>query len=754
MKVYTGLISLVAASFIMTGCSDSYKLDTANANVNSDTGKYSVTGLVKGCVYEDLDSTLYAASGFKTIGFAFNSGNPVVGADVTIGAVTGKTDSDGCYALNVNYNTTTTDETNYSGKVVVEYPGFQKNTQTFETEHILAGVMFDFGFYGLDRDTTAPHDRGMVGITYVDGMLSDGIDGITKPFQLLLSEEVQLSSTISENTVIEVYDADATELDLGITATVTFDSNTNVLSVKTSEAIDEGLYVRILIPQDAVTDFASNIVVSGTDDTNVGAEGDALTDYLTFGAVVFKESSLMAGAVASVTQMDEDDVVDDGDADLMYSYALRDLAIANPTFKNAVKHDEYSVSGGLISNFNNDESDRVEDLANAYFGSGVSVFSDVLRFKFTPTNANYYIIKAYSEDGDAVSFDYLADSANAEVNNVDDDFSVKLRATYMSDMLRADSTADIEVALGLNISGVASQEYSIKITPYSIDGVAGTAIVKTVKDNVLPTASLQYSYDTSDGVVVSVSGGVQPVTEEIYGGSGEISNSTEAQADDNTTYSFGLPILDMTYNLLADKNATLDNGNTDLPADYNASEYTAWKALNGTARSFGVGFTEQVTNVTDASSEVVLTNVEVNSTTINSIYNNAGNEELVIVTVADIFAMVNDENGSKITLNVTDLAGNTATSSVLLNDKVQPFIVSADLNVSKTITFSENIKDANTTINITGLGNVNVSDVNITTNTITLDNNESVLGLTRPYSIRFDGTDLNGNSATRTFRVD
>lgn len=726
MKIYTGLISLVAATVLFTGCGDT-KIDNTGQN-------NTVSGDVKGCVYENI---------------AGSDGNPVVGATVEVGGATGTTGTDGCFSVKVSHTTVNPLNAGATADGLITYAGFEDTAiAAFDITHVVSGVMHDAGDLLLARDTTSPEDKGIVGLKYADNMLESGVDGKAKPFQLLLSEDVELLSTLDANTLVEVYDENGTELDLNVTATVTYDSKTKLLSVTTSEAIAAGNMAQILMPQDSIADDASNIIVSGTNNTGTMAYGDSLTDYIVFSVKVFKESTLAATAVATVSQLDEDTIVD-GDAANTYDAGLTILTAANSTFKNVVKHDENAWNSDAISNFNNDNNSRIQDLLRAYTGGTDTVTSNVAKIKFTPTNANYYTVKAYDENNNSVAITDANDNINANTS-VYGGTGIKVVV---------DNADDVE--LSFTIPGATSDDLRVKITPYTFDGLAGTAILATVKDNVAPSTALQYSYNTADGVVVAVAGGVT-VTEEVYGGSGEISNSTEAE-EDNTTITIGSPILNMTLNLLEDQNATLDpsgfNGGTftALATDYNASEYTAWSAVK--TRSFGIGFTEPVESVTPAATGYVVTS-EVNSTSLSSAYNATANEEVVIVTTTDIFAMVNDNNGSKITLNVSDLAGNAATSSVVLNDLVAPYIVS-EVN-STSITFSEDIIDNNvTTYNITlndGANNCVISDANITGNVALIGHcAPTVSGTSINYSTV---TDLNGNAqgdannpTNHTFRV-
>lgn len=720
-------ICLLVISLLLTGCGDT--------NVtNSEAQSYSISGDVKGCV-EDLSNI------------------PVEGASVSIGNVTGTTGADGCYSLNITIttmNSSDTAATNFAVQdVIVKHERFDDTLKSFTpTENVVAGVIWDFGTYALTDDGLSPQDDGIVDVLYANNMLKEGIDGSATAFEIKMSEYIDLADNINTNIILELKDADQNTSTMDVTPTVTFNAVDNILVINTSPAIPEGYYVTFRIPAEDIMDVNGNDVITGVDAT-VAPFGLSLTDYLSFNVRVFTEGDLNAETVTVYTQMDEDSGLA---TDEEYAADLTALETSNASFKNLVKYDLNDVNAKQISIFNNGgaiTATRMQNLGDAYVtdptAPTITVINDVLRIKFTPTNADNYLIKAYDDANNSVAITLVDESINATSNVVGGNIEV-------------DTIVDLSVDVELAFRGVnATNSTTIAIVPMSAAGTRGTASTFIVKDNVAPTTSLQYSYDATDedtSSTVNVTGGV--VTSVLYGGSGELSNHEDITTTINTLYTVGTPYLDMTNALLFDQNATTV-GTNSLASPYTANDYTVW--IGSAERSIGIGFTEQIdingtatltkSDASDASSLITATINTVDNLPVTN--NNApGNEEhIAIVTVDNIFTLVNEHNGSVVDLTsiTTDLAGNAASSAkVILVDKVAPYIVSSSIDstdmANSTITFSENVVAG--TISIAGTPCI-INTADITLNEVSLATCAAPVAGTQ--SIDFSlMSDANGNT--------
>ena len=704
MKIILSSISLVAATLLFTGCGD----NTTNVTT-SEAQSYSISGDVKGCVVD-------------------TAGNPVAGAEVTLGNVSSKTDADGCYALRIKIVTMNSQDAAATifadQEVLVTHERFLDTPMHFTpTENVVAGVIFDFGQYPLLTDLNPPKDTGIIDAPYANNMLIDGIDGRTKPIELQLSEFVDLADTISSDTIIELSDENQNPITSSVTATVSFDGTNNVLAVKTSESITAGYYVTVRIPANAITDVNDNPVTSGVDATVV-AYGPSATNYLTFVARIYLAGDANVNPVPALSQMDADSGLLDGES---YDEALSALETANSTFKNAYKSDTNSIASRVMYNYNYGgtlSSNRMKNLADAYISdpttASTSVITDTLRIKFTPSNADHYEVKVLDDNNATITINNVLEVVNATVSN--------LNTTVT---LIADSVTDVELAVNGSLN--ASAPARVVVTPFGTNGIAGVATILDIKDNVAPTTSLQYSYGGSDDTSsqITTSGGV--VTSVLYGGSGELSNPEDNATNPSTLYTIGTPYLEMTVDLLTDQNATTaDTGMNALPSPYTATQYAAWVADSNSSRAFGVGFTEPInisgnatlTRVDGSSASTLITNT-VNTVDNLPVFSSIGlTEDIAIVTVSNIHTLGNDHNGSVLDLTAvtTDLSGNpAAVAKVILVDKMPPMIVSAaisDINATaSTITFSEVVTTASASLTVGGA-------------TCTIDNNATTVNLT------------------------
>lgn len=729
MKKIINLLSLVALSIVFTACNDVGS--TTNSVTVVEAQSYSISGDVKGCVTDA-------------------SSNPVEGATATLGNVSALTDADGCYSLTITITTMNSKDSSPTvfdpQEVVVTHERFLDTNQTFTpTENVVAGVIKNFGTYVLNTDGNAPNDLGAIDAIYSNNMLKKDINGSNIPFKLELSEFVELAANISNDTIISIQDENQTDVVSTITATVSFSGATNILSITTSEDIPSGYYVTIRIPSESITDVNGNEIITGTDAT-VSPYGPSLTDYLTLTLRIFAENDLNAEAVTTYSQMDEDS---SAAASLVYDERLSALDSVNSAFKNVLKNTSKQIfnfnSGGTVT------SNRLKDLANAYISdTNVSVTTDTLRIKFTPTNAAYYIIKAYDDSDTLVPINCLDPYSITDINVTNGKCEVVV----------SNSSSNVELLLfGLD----ANTSTGIAIVPYSAEDTAGTASYFIVKDNVAPTTSLQYSYGVSDDTSSDIitSGGV--VTSVLYGGSGETSNPEDYTTPVVTTLTIGTPYMHMTNNLLFDQNATSQNtGLNTLVSPYTSSDYSTWILNN--ERSIGIGFTEAINingnatltkaDSTPVSGLITQTVNTVDNRPVTSAFTGL-TEDIAIVTVSDIFTLVNEHNGSVIDLTsiATDLAGNVASSAkVILLDKVAPYVVSADINstdpANSTVTFSEDIKAGSLWV---GAANCTVNDGNISANVVYLTG--CGLAGTGVQNIDFSTMpDMNGNfNLTHTF---
>ncbi len=734
MKKLIGAVSLTAAAVLYSGCGDTGDTNVTNTTVEAQS--FSISGDVKGCVVD-------------------TAGDPVKGAKVSLGNVNGVTDADGCYALNIKIVTMNSHDsaaTQFADQtVLVTHERFLDTTRSFRpTENVIAGVIYDFGEYHLDTDLAAPNDQGIIDAPYANNMLLEGINGRSKPFELQLSEYVDLADTISQDTIITLKDETGQDVSSTTTATVRFDGGTNILSVTTSESISAGYYVTVRIPAAAITDVNGNTITSGTD-AQVLSYGPSATDYLTFTVRVYLQSDATINPVTNLSQMDKDSGLLEGET---YDEALSALETVNASFNNLVKSDATSVNARRIYNYNQGgtlTASRMADLADAYISdptvSSVSVTPNTVRVKFTPSSADHYEVKVLNENNNSVNIN-LIETTNA---------TATINSTIVT--LKDTTALDVELALS-NID--ANSMARLVVTPFGASGTPGDATYLDLKDNVKPTTSLQYSYQYNDAdtnSTVTTSGGV--ITAKIYGGSGELSNPDGNSTDPQTVYKIGTPYLEMYPQLLSDQNVTTaDTGKNFLPSSYTAADYTAWVADANSSRSFGVGFTEAInisgkarlTRANGTSADTLITdtvNTQDNQAVISSVYRS---EDIAIVSVSNIHTLVNEHNGSILDLTAvtTDLSGNSAAvAQVILVDKVPPYIVQADINASdlsgSTITFNENVAPGSLTIDNTVC---NIPDTNITAMTVTLDSCGNLTQNPTASIVFSNMPDLNGNQGT------
>jgi hypothetical protein len=737
-NLYKKTLAIFFASMfviVMSGCDDEEK-SSNDTHSEESSENYKIKGDVLGCV---IDA----------------NGDPVSGAIATIGNISAKTDSDGCYSLGITLETMRSNSVTlpeFNQQIVhVEHEKFLDTFKFFKpTTNVVAGVIFDFGTYPLATDGTPPKDNGIVGNKFAKNMLIEGIDGKTNPFEVELSEYIELESSIKDDIFLSIKDINGTEIDSSlIDIDVTFDNAKNIISFKTSKAIDEGLFVTIRVPTRDMKDVNGNNIVSGKDAT-VLPFGDSFSDYWTFNVRIFTQGDMNAQTVLEYSQMDNDSLVENNGT---YAQDIQVLEDMNDAYKNVLKYANNSGNSKTISMFNSGgalTASRMKALADAYVTdptqSITNVINDVVRIKFKPTNAQNYSIKAYDENNLTINFTQLDEVVNA---------TAKISNGNVDIENITDLSKDVELVLrGLD----GDDNTQIVIVPLSTAGIAGEASVLVVKDNVNPTTSLQYSYDNSDDTSseVVVSGGV--VLSNIYGGSGETSNGEYEKTDLKTNYNIGSPYLNMTSRLLIDQNKTNQNSGLNILAStYTQDDYSAWTQSENTSRSIGIGFTEAI----NVNSNAVLkdSNLQTVSGLITNTVNTTDNipvvsqytgktEDIAIVTVSNIFTLVNEHNGSIIDLSnrVKDLSGNIATNAkVILIDKVPPFIVSSDIDISdmknSIITFSENIKSGNIDINGTIC---NIDDGNITNNIAKLDG--CSYSSTGVAEIGFNNiSDLNGN---------
>ena len=660
MKLCGNILSIAAAAALLTGCGGGYK----------ESHYDKVTGNVIGCL-TDNDTV---------------DEDPIVGATITIGDASATSGEDGCFAVKVTVMNGADEWNSLDRPYKIIHDKYEDVEGVFEQRaETVAGILADLGIIVMDEDESQPRLTGVNDVMYAGNMLKEGIDGKKKPIELRLDEKVILADDINDQITIELFDPATGALvaqTTPITATATVDSTGRTLSIRTSEAITEGYYVGIQIPVSTVRDAAGNELTEEIDGEHaeVNPVGANYVDTLEIWVRIFKEADLAATAITMIEQADTDTSDDQFGEDGGYAEVMTALETANGAFKNIAKNDESDPNALAITNFNNTNTDSLRDLARKITGdNGITIASDIrAKIKFTPTNANYYIVKAYDENNDSIALS-APEGTNHSTGLGDIDVSSG-RVTLSPDM---ENPGDIEVIIG----GLdPAMENTVVVTPYSATGSAGTAVVLAVKDNVAPTAALQYSYDMNDDGSTSESTTTGGVTASIYGGSGELSNGTEADTT-ATTYDIGTPYMEMTVNLLVDHNATeVDLGNQNgnmLPSTYTASDYTAWIADINSSRTFGVAFTEPV----NVSGTPTLTKVD--NTTVTGLITSATNvqdnemvngEHLALVTVNNIHTLVNEHNGSTLDLTAitTDLAGNAAVNGkVVLLDKVESFIVSA-----------------------------------------------------------------------------
>ena len=730
MRYKKTILSLVTSTLLFTGCG-------TEVETTVDAQSYTIDGDVKGCVVDQDDK------GIENL-------------NVRLGNVTTTTDVEGCYSLNITIESMITNSKEtiiYNEQSVhIESDKYLPIIQKFTpTANVIAGVIYEFEEYQLERDIQNPEVIAMSNIEYSGNMLSSDIDGYKKPFEIELSEYVELDDNINRDTIISLQDTSKKDIVSDVTVEVKFDIETKKLSIKTSKAIASGYYVTIQIPVESIKDINGNPINTGESTSIIEQVGDSLTDYLTFHVRTYMEKASTAKAISGLVQMNEGSYMQE---DEKYSEILTELAKNNNAFKNVLQYEEEDYNKYHISNFNsggNTTNTRMQLLANELIDNQyqTSVDSSVVRIQFTPSNADYYIIKAYEgKEGTDTNLNSI------KISSVDGDLNPSEYGNNLKVFPHEDSTQPLELTLsGLN----PDKENTIIVVPYSSSGVAGTATLLNVKDNVAPTTSLQYSYNSlqdESSSEYSRSGGVY--ISRLYGGSGELSNPEEKKSPIETGYTVGTPYLEMTNDLLRDQNKTATSTTINLENIYRKSNYEAFMFRN-LQRSIGIGFTEKIningTATLTTSSGRTVSNLI--TKTVNTVDNesvlssNYMEEDIAIITVSDIFTLVNEHNGSVIDLTsiTKDLTGNSASNAkVILIDKVSPFIVSADINTSdeakSKIVFSEAMKSGSISIRN---DYCEINDGNITGKTISLEGC-SLNDYNGTLEIDFSGMpDLNGN---------
>ena len=686
MKIRFGLISLVTAALLMTGCND-----TGDTNVTiTEPDSYTIEGDVNGCVVASTSvDSLFEGENIDLSGVKVSVGNQ--------SAITGE---DGCFSIDdvtiTELNTITTSDTSTTFTANFEKDGYDDTSQVITvTNTVVGGVLATLVEQTMIASDIASPEIVSLSVYQVQAgiMLIVGVDGLVNPIIVDMSENVTLANGLNDGIVItQTVDANGTVVDnpvaLSTTVTTSFNATDNELSISTSDALEAGAVYDIAVPVQQVMDIQTNYLVdNGFTDASTDADG---IDFVSFDVMIFSQSNNEAEAPTNLVQMVED--INSLKED---SLGLQEARTANETFSNVAKDEPNNVYMYNKSNLLGAE-ESVDNLLNEILvddGVVYDVIQNAARIQFTPSNAAYYEVSAIRTD------------TNATVTNLVSIGLLNATATDNNTTIKveADGTDAVELVM-TNLPVDADSlpvEVKVIVTPYSFSDVNGTVAELTLGDNVKPTTSLQYSYNTDDGTDSTYSPGVisADVIEAIYGGSGELANATsdEQNTSTSTVYTIGTPYLELTIGLLQDQNGT-DVSPISLPANYTASDYATFSA--DLSRSFGVGFTEAI-NVSvatlDGSSSALIDSVT-NTENNEMVTGTAGDENIAVVSTTNIMTLANENNASILSFtNAVDLSGNAADKAeVVLVDKVPPFVVSADINASdvnaSSVTFSENIK--------------------------------------------------------------